>query len=186
MRVYFVGSHSTCKTTLCRYVRDKYDLPIITEVARAVLAEMELNLDQLRTDLHLVGVYQKRVFARQQAAEKQHKSFVSDRAFDNVAYAAEHSLIAQQLLQTPEFVAYMKHVAQGIVFFLRPDRVLLTSDGVRERLDWEASVRIDGMIKLLLESYQVPYLPIQSTSMQERVRAIDFVLGVRGVCHVDH
>ena len=49
MRIYFVGSHATGKTTLCRYVSRRYGLPMISEVARAVLAEMETSLDALRT-----------------------------------------------------------------------------------------------------------------------------------------
>ena len=44
MRIYFVGSHATGKTTLCRYVSRRYGLPMISEVARAVLAEMETAL----------------------------------------------------------------------------------------------------------------------------------------------
>ena len=33
MRIYFVGSHATGKTTLCRFVSRRYGLPMITEVA---------------------------------------------------------------------------------------------------------------------------------------------------------
>ena len=57
MRIYFVGSHATGKTTLCRYVSRRYGLPMISEVARAVLAEMETGLDALRTDMDLVEEY---------------------------------------------------------------------------------------------------------------------------------
>src|SRR5262249_34393067 len=86
VRIYFVGSHATGKTTLCRYVSRRYGLPMISEVARAVLAEMETSFDALRTDMDLVAEYQERVFQRQVAIEKQHEGrFVSDRAFDNVA-----------------------------------------------------------------------------------------------------
>jgi adenylate kinase family enzyme len=38
MRIYFVGAHATGKTTMTRYVSRRYGLPMITEVARAVLA----------------------------------------------------------------------------------------------------------------------------------------------------
>ena len=65
MRIYFVGSHATGKTTKTRYVSRRYGLPMITEVARAVLAELETSLDSLRTDMDLVAEYQKRVFERQ-------------------------------------------------------------------------------------------------------------------------
>jgi len=182
MRIYFVGSHATGKTTLCRYVSRRYGLPMISEVARAVLAEMETNFDALRTDMDLVAEYQQRVFARQVSVEKQHGDrFVSDRAFDNLAYAAEHTMILADLMATPRFTEYMKWVSEGVVFFLRPHPSLLREDGVRAGVTWESVLRIDGMVKLLLEQHRVSYLPVESVSMQERVRAAEFVLSREGL-----
>jgi hypothetical protein len=150
---------------------------MITEVARAILAEMEANFDSLRTDVDLVGDYQKRVFERQVAIEKLHNgTFVSDRAFDNLAYAAEHTTVLPDLLEDQRFADYMRWVAEGTVFFLRPHRSLLKEDGVRAGVSWESVLRIDGMIKLLLEQYRISYLPVESVSMQERVRAVEFVM----------
>ncbi len=182
MRIYFVGSHATGKTTLCRYVSRRYGLPMITEVARAVLAEMESSLDALRTDMDLVAEYQDRVFGRQVSIERMHQgAFVSDRAFDNLAYAAEHTTVVADLMGDQRFRDYMKWVADGVVFFLRPHPSLLKEDGVRAGVSWESVLRIDGMIKLLLEQHRVSYLPIESVSMQERVRAVEFVLGRAGL-----
>jgi hypothetical protein len=177
MRIYFVGSHATGKTTLCRYVSRRYGLPMISEVARAVLAEMETSLDLLRTDMDLVGEYQERVFQRQVAVERQHDGrFVSDRAFDNLAYVAEHTTNAFAMMNDARFRDYMKWVSEGVVFFLRPHASLLKEDGVRAGVSWDSVVRIDGMVKLMLEQYGIGYLPIESMSMQERVRAVEFVL----------
>ncbi|HEY5952561.1 MAG TPA: AAA family ATPase [Kofleriaceae bacterium] len=177
MRIYFVGSHATGKTTLCRYVSRHYGLPMISEVARAVLAEMETGFDALRTDMDLVGEYQERVFARQVAVERQHEGrFVSDRAFDNLAYVAEHTTNAAAMMNDQRFHDYMKWVREGIVFFIRPHQSLLKEDGVRAGVSWDSVLRIDGMVKLMLEQHQISYLPLESVSMQERVRAVDFVL----------
>jgi hypothetical protein len=177
MRIYFVGSHATGKTTMTRYVSRTYGLPMITEVARAVLAELETTLDALRTDMDLVAEYQRRVFERQVAVERaQDSGFVSDRAFDNLAYAAEHTLVLADLINGDEYKRYMEWVSQGIVFFVRPHRDLLREDGVRAGVTWESVLRIDGMIKLMLEQGRIPYLPIESVAMQERARAVDFVL----------
>jgi nicotinamide riboside kinase len=177
VRIYFVGSHATGKTTLCRYVSRRYGLPMISEVARAVLAEMETSLDALRTDMDLVAEYQERVFARQVAVEQQHAGrFVSDRAFDNLAYVAEHTTNAAAMMNDERFRAYMKWVREGFVFFLRPHASLLKDDGVRAGVSWDSVVRIDGMVKLMLEQHGIGYLPIESVSMQERVRAVEFVL----------
>ena len=179
MRIYFVGSHATGKTTLCRYVSRRYGLPMISEVARAVLAEMEATLDALRTDMDLVAEYQRRVFERQMAVERLQASqsgFVSDRAFDNLAYAAEHTCILGDLMNGEGVLDYMKWVGEGIVFFVRPSKDLLKEDGVRSGVTWESVLRIDGMVKWALEQYRIPYLPIDTPLMQERVRTVEFVL----------
>jgi len=176
MRIYFVGAHATGKTTMSRYVSRRYGLPMITEVARAVLAELETSLGVLRTDMELVAEYQRRVFERQVQVERQQQTgFVSDRAFDNLAYAAEHTTILPELLASDAFKGYTDWVSQGIVFYMRPHRELL-DDGAHANVSWESVLRIDGMIKLMLEQYRIPYLPIESAPMQERARSVDFVL----------
>src|SRR6185436_16817674 len=145
MRIYFVGAHATGKTTMTRYVSRKFGLPMITEVARGVLAELETSFDALRTDMELVAEYQRRVFERQVQLEKlQQTGFVSDRAFDNLAYAAEHTLILADLMAGDTYRSYTEWVSQGIVFYLRPQRDLIKDDGVRAGLTWDSVLRIDG------------------------------------------
>jgi hypothetical protein len=75
----------------------------------------------------------------------------------------------------------MEWVAEGVVFFLRPHPSLLREDGVRAGVSWDSVIRIDGMVKLLLEQHRIHYLPVESVSMQERVRVVEFVLGRLGV-----
>ncbi|MBK8101212.1 MAG: ATP-binding protein [Planctomycetes bacterium] len=184
LRIYLVGAHATGKTTVARWVRDRYGIPMIAEVARGVLAEMEAQLDTLRTDIALVNRYQTEVFARQIDQERKTEGpFVSDRAFCNLAYAAHHSTILGEVFRDRRLVEYMNWVREGVVFFLRPHRELVKADGVRAGLDWEEVVRIDGMVKLLLEIFDVPYIPVESLSMQERVRLIERVLDLAGLEH---
>jgi len=57
----------------------------------------------------------------------------------------------------------------------------VVEDGVRAGLDWEDVVRIDGMVKFMLEMFAVPYIPVESLSMQERVRLLERVLGLAGL-----
>jgi nicotinamide riboside kinase len=181
-RIYMVGAHATGKTTLARWVRDHYGVPMIAEVARGVLAEMEARLDTLRTDIELVNRYQREVFHRQiETEQKVTGPFVSDRAFCNLAYAAHHSTILGEVFRDRRLADYMDWVRQGLVFFLRPHRELIVADGVRAGLEWEEVVRIDGMVKLLLEVFDVPYIPVQSLSMQERVRLVQRVLELAGL-----
>jgi nicotinamide riboside kinase len=182
LRIYLVGAHATGKTTLARWIRDRYEVPMIAEVARGVLAEMEAQLETLRTDIDLVDRYQSAVFTRQIDAEAAiDGSFVSDRAFCNLAYAAHHSGILGRIFRDPRLEQYMSWVKRGLVFFLRPHQELLVDDGVRAGVEWEEVIRIDGMVKLLLEQFDVPYIPVASLSMQERVRLVERVLQLAGL-----
>ena len=188
LRVYFVGSHATGKTTMTRYVNKRYGLPMITEVARSVLSEMEMSFQAIRSDMELIQEYQRRVFHRQIEEEKaQTGGFVSDRAFDNLAYAAEHASSVRGIVGPAGaecclgyiLSAYLETVKTGVVFFVRPEKEFLVHDGVRAGVDWESVCRIDGMIKLLLEWWGIPYMPLATPSLQERTRIVDFVLQER-------
>ena len=183
-RIYLVGAHSTGNTTLARWIRDNYGIPMISEVARSVLAEMEAQVDRLRADVDLVNRYQAEVFLRQARSEaeaEQRGAFVSDRAFCNLAYAAQHGTLLAEVARDPRLAAYMEGVKRGLVFYVRPHEALMASDGVRERLDWEEVLRIDGMVKFLLEFFGVPYVPMASLAMQERQRCIESVLSLAGL-----
>jgi nicotinamide riboside kinase len=181
-RIYMVGSHATGKTTLARWVHERYGIPMIAEVARGVLAEMEAQLESLRADIDLVNRYQAKVFIRQVESERKVQGpFVSDRAFCNLAYAAHHSTILAEVFRDQRLAEYMTTVREGMVFFLRPHRELVRADGVRAGLEWEEVVRIDGIVKCLLEMFDVPYIPVESLSMQERVRLVDRVIQLGGL-----
>jgi len=108
-------------------------------------------------------------------------SFVSDRAFCNLAYAAHHATILSQLATDSRLERYMQSVRSGLVFFVRPHRELLTEDGYRESTGWDEVVRIDGMVKLMLEMFGIPYIPMDCLPMQERVRLVERVLSLAGL-----
>jgi nicotinamide riboside kinase len=178
MKVYFIGSHSTGKTTCARYVSERYQLPMITEVARTVLSEKELQLDSLRHDIRLVNEYQTEVFYRQIREEEKLDQFVSDRSFDCLAYAAQHSTILPDLIYSPELTTYIASLQEpGVfIFFVRPTKATMKADGVRESLNWDGVIAIDAMCKFMLNMWNLPHFQINMDNMQERVRLIDSVL----------
>ncbi len=182
LRVYIAGAHSTGKTTLARWVSRHFELPLVTEVARSVLAEMELPLTVLRTDIDRTLQFQREVFARQSEAEDfAGKRFVSDRTFDNLAYMAHHTMGLRGILPEAEKYAERLRAPGSIVFFIRPHRDLLFEDGVRASVVWEEIVRIDGMVKVLLEMQGIDYVTIDTVNMAERARAVRGVLRTLGV-----
>jgi dephospho-CoA kinase len=180
MRVYFIGSHATGKTTCARYVSEKYQIPMITEVARQILSEKELHLDSLRTDLDVVDNYQSQVFYRQVEKEAEHIKFVSDRSFDCLAYAAQHSRILPELMHSQELKTYLEilKAPDSFIFFVRPSKATLKADGVRESLTWDGVVAIDAMVKMCLEMWELRYFQISMDNMQERVKFIDSILSL--------
>lgn len=178
MKVYFVGAHSTGKTTCARYVSEKHGLPMITEVARAVLSEKELHLDSLRYNLDLVDEYQEAIFNRQLQEEEKHDAFVSDRSFDCLAYAAQHTRILKLFIGAPDLRAYLDKLRQpdSFIFFVRPSKATLKADGVREAINWDGIVAIDAMVKFMLQMWDLRYFQINMDNMQERAHLIDAVL----------
>jgi adenylate kinase family enzyme len=178
MKVYFVGAHSTGKTTCARYVSEKYKLPMITEVARAVLSEKELHLDSLRYDMNLVDDYQTAIFQRQLDEESKYRDFVSDRSFDCLAYAAQHARILSALMKSGELPDYITKLQSpdSFIFFVRPSKATLKADGVRESINWDGVISIDSMVKFMLEMWNLRYFQINIDNMQERIRLIDAVL----------
>lgn len=180
MKVYFIGAHATGKTTCARYVSEKYKLPMITEVARAVLSEKELHLDTLRYNMDIVDDYQSSIFYRQLSEEEKHKNFVSDRSFDCLAYAAQHSRTLPNLMASQELSSYIAKLQapNSFIFFVRPCKATLKDDGVREAINWDGVVSIDAMVKFMLEMWKIRYFQISVDNMQERTKAIDSILSL--------
>jgi hypothetical protein len=169
LRIYIAGAHSTGKTTLARWIARTYKLPLVTEVARSVLAELEIPLDSLRVDLDRTATFQKEVFRRQSEMERlAGNRFVSDRTFDNLAYACHHTIALSEIASDLGDYSARLHSPGSLVFFVRPHHDLLKEDGVRA-------------MKLLLELHDVDYIAIDTLNMAERARTVRGVLSAVGV-----
>lgn len=85
MRIAFIGSHSTGKTTVARPVADALDFPFLTEVVREVARTW--GLTPATVPPHRVVNFQWDVLESQMFGERLHDEFVSDRStLDNAAY----------------------------------------------------------------------------------------------------
>jgi hypothetical protein len=186
MRVYFCGSHAVGKSSLARHVSLAYKIPLITEAARMVLSEQELQVDTLRADLQVADQYQQQVFDRQLLEEQKYTtSFVSDRSLlDCLAYSAQHTGLLSQLLLRSELANYLDtlNLKDTILFFVRPSRATLRADGVRETLNWDAIVAIDAMIKYQLQMWDIRHFQINTDNMQERIQLVDNILTGIKIC----
>lgn len=184
MRIYFSGNHNGGKTTLAKYIADKYKLPLISEIARVIASERELNFNQIRSNIDICNSYQDAVFYRQIQEEQKYndKSFVADRSvIDNLAYSAQHTNILNKSLNDPLFKDYLEKLKQPdtIIFFVRPSiATCRTTDGVREDPIWNGIIAIDAIIKTFLELFDLRYFQINSDSMQERIKLVDAVVSL--------
>jgi nicotinamide riboside kinase len=181
MKIYVSGAESGGKSTICRYIREKYKLSMINEVARSVLAEKEINLDLLRTNLDLVDSYQTAIFYKQMEEETKYESFISDRSvIDCLAYSGAYSRVLPQLVSDPKLGSHIAKLKSEkyCIFFVRPQKSIMVADGVRENLVWENMIGIDANIKFLLKMFDLRYFEINTPSMQERINLVDNVLGL--------
>ncbi len=179
--IYFVGSHSVGKTTLARWCAELLERPFITEVARQVLAEVEIPLDRMRVELDRIADFQTQVFLRQIQTEKSSAAFVADRGFCNLAYAAHHTLVIRKIEALPAYREYFESLRHQIIFFVRPSQSTLRDDGVRAGVSLQEVIQIDAMVKFILELHDLDYVHIGQESMQERARSVQSVLRYAGV-----
>lgn len=180
--IFFVGSHAVGKSTLARWTANLTGRPLITEVSRKVWAEMERPLAEIRVHLEESAEFQHKVLLRQIEEEKQQeRPYVSDRSICCLAYTAQHTLDFRREIKSSVLEDYAQQLRNNsIIFFVRPSEATLKEDGVRAEVSMREVLQIDAMVKLLLEGYNLDYIDISSTNMQERARTIQSVLKYAG------
>lgn len=179
-RFYFVGSHGTGKTTMSKAVQKMYGLPLIEELARRELEKNNMTLEKLRADMEAVKSYQATLWYAQIREESVYESkkqtFISDRSFDNLAYWIEYAFGIGSILKSSEFAAYIEKLKlpNTTVFFVRPETSFIRDDGIRSRLElgMEDVGRIDGIIRTMLEIWDIDYIPIKGTNLKDRLRTV--------------
>jgi len=181
MKVFVIGAHSSGKSTLAKYISQKYNLTLLPEVARQILAEQELQIDSLRSNMDLVNDYQMRIFNRQIEQEQKYENFVSDRSIlDVLAYSAQHTNILPKLIKDKELNRQIEKLKKSIIFFVRPSKATMKEDGIREHLTWDGIVAIDAMIKLLVQMFEINCIHLNMDSMQERTHLINTIMSMKG------
>lgn len=187
-RVYFDGCEGSGKTTLARETARRYGLPLLTEVASAVLYEFQQRIgeraaswDRIRADAALSSEVQARVFERQLSDEAMlPPPAVYDRTLSCLAYAELYAEnFADLLEQVPK--TYVENLRESVVFLVRPQRALLgAADGVRAVVTWEAQVRVDQTIETILRMWRARFVSVESLCAAARQDQVDWCLEARG------
>jgi nicotinamide riboside kinase len=173
MKVAFVGSFSTGKTTLANHFAREWDYPLLPEVAREVV-ELGFPLDQTAT-----AETETLIFLKQWRAELMHEAYVADRSvYDVLAYA---DWVMENAAPRKENHLWLESRALAIndlrarydfVFYL-PIEFPIVLDGLRPD-DTEFQADIDRRITQLLELHDVSHHKLTGSveDRQEQVREI--------------
>jgi nicotinamide riboside kinase len=174
VKVAFVGSFSTGKTTLANLFAREWDLPLLPEVARQVV-ELGFPLDQRAT-----AETETLIFLKQWRAEASHERFVADRSiYDVLAYAdwvmehqpggrkENHLWYESREIATLDLRARYDHV------FYLPVEFPIVLDGLRPD-DPAFQADIDRRIRHLLETADVTVHTLTGSvpARQAQVRAV--------------
>ena len=173
MKVAFVGSFSTGKTTLANLFAREWDFPLLPEVARQVV-ELGFALDQNATP-----ECETLIFLKQWRAEASHERFVADRSiYDVLAYAEwvmennDPNRKENHLwYESREIALFDLRARYDHVFYL-PIEFPIVLDGLRPD-DTAFQSDIDRRIRHLLDGGDVKYQTLSGSveQRQEQVRA---------------
>lgn len=169
-RIAIVGSFSTGKTTLAEILARRLGLPLLPEVARAIV-ELGFQLDKDAT-----VEAETLIFLKQYNNELSTESFVADRSLLDVMAYAGWVLDNQQWRKEMELWEECKRLADrrlrtaySHVYYL-PIEFPIVLDGLRPD-DPAFQKEIDARIVALLDHHGVTYRTITG-SVEERLDAI--------------
>ena len=178
MKIAFVGSFSTGKTTLANLFAREWEYPLLPEVARQVV-ELGFPLDQSAT-----AETETLIFLKQWRAEESHERFVADRSiYDVLAYAdwvMEHQDASRKenhLWWEAREIAVMDLRARYDHVFYLPIEFPIVLDGLRPD-DTAFQADIDRRIRHLLETADVRFDTLTG-SVPERQEQVRRVVGAR-------
>jgi nicotinamide riboside kinase len=177
VKIAFVGSFSTGKTTLANLFAREWDYPLLPEVARQVV-ELGFPLDQSAT-----AETETLIFLKQWRAEEVHEQFVADRSiYDVLAYAdwvMEHQPPRKEnhlWWEAREIATLDLRARYDHVFYL-PIEFPIVLDGLRPD-DTAFQADIDRRIRHLLDTADVSYHTLTG-SIPERQGQARKVVGAR-------
>lgn len=176
MKIAFVGSFSTGKTTLANLFAREWDYPLLPEVAREVV-ELGFPLDQTAT-----AETETLIFLKQWRAEHMHERFVADRSiYDVLAYAdwvMEHNDSDRKenhLWRESRELAILDLRGRYDHVFYLPIEFPIVLDGLRPD-DPAFQADIDGRIRRLLENHDVAFHTLAG-SVEERQAQVRQTVG---------
>lgn len=184
--IYVIGANDIGKTTWCLDLKRYYKLPLITEVPNLIMERHNTNFAAVRPDAERITAIQREIFETQcETEEAQTGPYISDGAWNNLAFMCEWGLDGHDLFRSEKFQRYIEVVRKGLCFFLRPHPTLINRSDFETRSGTkrDAVIAIDASLKSMFELLNLRYLPVWTYTAQERRRTAEFCLGTPDELH---
>lgn len=171
LRIAFAGASGTGKTTLARYVSERFGLPINPVGSRTVAASMGFASPYDVDAAGKRGEFQRRLQAEKIAWETANDSFVTDRTtLDELVYTMFHDVDTAAGEYHERAVA---HMARYDLVFFCPARVFCKVDGDKARRDSMAyqvlfSDVLGGLFREMGSALGTSWVPIPGGDLSDR------------------
>lgn len=178
MRIAFAGASGTGKSTLAKFVAERYGLEQCPVGSRSVAVAMGFASPY---DVDAAGKraeFQRRLFVEKRAWEEAHESFVTDRThLDNLAYATMHG--CAESLTKEDLRAYSLAMGRYTNVFLCPVAAFQDLAGDPQRVASEAYHRLyDLVLSALFDAlHRGPASRFECGGREEREVLLGFLLG---------
>ncbi|CAG8513939.1 18119_t:CDS:1 [Dentiscutata erythropus] len=179
-KVVFVGAHSVGKTTLARFIKNKMNGILVSEIARTLIKELNLNADILRNDPDKSLEFQASIIKAQCAKEEEieHEFAILDRsALDALVYAQTFcGKRWNELLDMEETNKCLERYRQKnkyMIFLIEPQKECLRADGVRMMpTDYEDWISFSESFKNIMNEYNIEFNAINVLDINQRYSII--------------
>lgn len=136
MKIAFTGAGGTGKTTLAKYLADKWSIPYVGSVSREVMAEMRVESEMAQESMTVGMLYELQTAIMQRRRDKLAglKDYVTDRcALDNYIYALRRCgpALTGDAIKEWEDLAVKDLLAQDLVFYAPTGMFKTEHDGIR-------------------------------------------------------
>ncbi len=136
MKIAFTGAGGTGKTTLAKYIAEKWGIPYIGSVSREVMREMNIESEMAQEKMNdgMLLELQRRIYERRKSKLVSLDSYVTDRcALDNYVYGLRRcgSALTEEVRAEWEKGAIDDLYAQDLVFHTPIGLFETVADGVR-------------------------------------------------------
>lgn len=175
--MFICGAHSTGKTTLVNEVGKELDLHVEAEVARKVIKDLNLRLEDFdpKVKPRKFEELQEKILEAQCEVEGRNArsgtSYIADRGIDPIVYAllylGRESMA--RLLNLPSCKECIDRYRNSLVFVVRPFPECVQADGIRLVPKMDELMAYTDKMEAVLQQNAIPYTAIDVLNLKERV-----------------